>query len=203
MSERVKILLLGPSQTGKSNIANFLSGTREIPTTDYRETAPLRIFEIQLEGLNKKGAARGSKTNVELWDCGGSTKFQNCWPAMRFDADAIIFVVNPEVPNQEKELELWYKNFALPAKIPEKLCLCFVHHSSPPSRTGMDAIPQMPKSLANVRCLETSLDFQSDNFKEAFDQLVAGVLKYRREKEENAMLRDDGMSGPLLVGASQ
>ena len=203
MSERVKVLILGPSKTGKSNIANFLSGNKETPTSEYKETCPLRLFEVQVDGRGK-GANRHIRIDVEIWDCSGNTKYQQCWPAMWKNADAIIFVVNPEIPNQEKELELWHKSFAVPAKIPEKHCLVFAHHSTPPDNAvGVNAIPPLPKCVANCRALETSLDFTSDSFKEAFEGLISTVIASRREAEENALIRDDGMSGPLLVGASQ
>jgi Rab family protein len=120
-------------------------------------------------------------------------------------ADGIIFVMNPEIRNQERELEMWHKAFAVPAGIPEKHCLVFCHHSSPPENAvGANALPQMPKALQNVRAMETSLDFQSDNFKDAFDKLVEQVLTTRREAEEEAALRmqNDAMNGPIVAGRS-
>jgi Rab family, other len=203
--ERMKVAVVGPSKSGKTCIANFLSGTRDTPTVEYKETSPLRILETVVEGVRtggKRNVGRGTRITVELWDVGGSSKFQACWPACYQNVDALIFVMNPEVRNQEKELELWFKSFAQPAKIAEKHCLVFCHHSSPPENA---VIPQMPPILKNIRVLETSLDFQSDNFKEAFDKLVEGVLNSRREAEEEAALRqqNDAMNGPLLVGSSR
>lgn len=207
--ERMKILVIGPTKSGKTCVANFVSGTRDTPTVDYKETSPLRILETTVEGVKQSGKrtiGRGTRVNVELWDIGGSSKFQGCWAACYKNADGIIYVMNPEVRNQEKELEMWQKAFAVPAKIPDKHCLIFCHHSSPPENAvGAAAIPPMPNSLRNVRALETSLDFQSDNFKEAFDKLVESIITSRREAEEEAALRqqNDAMNGPLLVGASR
>lgn len=210
MSEdRVKILVVGPARSGKTCVANYLTGTRDTPTVDYKETSPLRILETVIEGINVGGGGRrqmgrGRNVAVEVWDVGGSPKFQNCWPAIRERADGIIFVINPEIRNQEKELELWHKSFAAPRELPDKHCLIFCHHStSPEIAVGANAIPQMPQSLAGIRPMETSLDFQSDNFKEAFEKLVETVLLSRREAEENAVLRNEQMSGPLLVGSSR
>lgn len=204
--ERIKILIIGPSQSGKSNIANFLSGTRETPTSTYKETRPLRIFEVFLEGLSIGGQrrpGRGSRATVELWDVGGNTKFQTCWPAIAKDAHGIIFVFNPAVKNQEKELELWYKSFAVPAQVQDEHCLIFAHRSQP-SDDSNASIPKVGGSLARIpRTLETSLDFHPESFKEAFDRLIEKIMAYRREQEENRVLRDESMSGPLLVGVSQ
>ena len=207
----MKILVVGPSKTGKTCVANFLSGTRDTATVDYKETCPLRILETIVDGVKpqvggRRQAGRGTRVKVDLWDIGGSSKFQSCWPAMYKGADGIIFVMNPEIRNQERELELWHKSFAAPASIPEKHCLVFCHHSTPPENAvGANAVPQMPRVLQNVRALETSLDFQSDNFKDAFDKLVEQILSTRRESEEEAMLRqqNDAMNGPIVAGRSQ
>lgn len=207
-TEKAKILIIGPSRSGKTNIANLLSGTKDTPTTDYKETAPLRILETQLEGVKLAGRrmGKGTKVVIELWDVGGSPKFQSCWPAMYKNADGIIYVFNPEVKGQEKELELWYKNFAQPANMPDKHCLVFSHHSSPPEiAVGSNAIPPMPRSLQQVRCMETSLDFKSDDFKSAFEKLIEVIIMDKREAEENAMMKDDEMggSGPVRFGGSR
>ena len=205
----MKVVVVGPSKSGKTCVANFLSGTRDTPTVDYKETSPLRILEIDVEGVRTSGkrqVGRGTRVLVEMWDVGGSSKFQTCWPACYKNADAIIFVMNPEVRNQEKELELWHKSFAQPANVPDKHCLVFCHHSSPPENAvGASALPPMPAALRGIRSLETSLDFQSDNFKEAFDKLVETVLNSRREAEEEAALKlqNDAMNGPLLVGSAR
>lgn len=203
--ERMKVVVVGPSKSGKTCVTNFLSGARDTPTVDYKETSPLRVLEALIEGVRASGkrqVGRGTRITVEMWDVGGSSKFQACWPACYQNADAVIFVMNPEVRNQEKELELWYKSFAQPAGVPDKHCLVFCHHSSPPENS---AIPQMTGSLRNIRVLETSLDFQSDNFKEAFDKLIETVLSSRREAEEEAALQqqNNAMNGPLLVGSSR
>jgi Rab family protein len=169
------------------------------------------MLETIVEGLKsnpgKRQVGKGTRAVVELWDVGGSTTFQSCWPAIYRKADGIIFVMNPEVKNQERELEFWHKSFAVPAEIPAKHCLIFCHHSAPPeAAVGDKAVPPMPKSLSGIKALETSLDFQSDNFKEAFDKLVEQIILSRREAEEESALqqqKDLMGSGPLLVGHSQ
>lgn len=206
--EKMKILVIGPSKTGKTCVANFITGTRDTPTVDYKETSPLRILETTVEGVKsgKSKVGRGIRVTVEVWDVGGSSKFQGCWAACYKNADGIIFVMNPEVRNQEKELEMWHKAFAVPSNIPDKHCLVFCHHSSPPENAvGAAAVPAMPNALRNIRPLETSLDFQSDNFKEVFDRLVETIVQSRKDAEEEAALKlqNDAMNGPLLVGSAR
>lgn len=206
--ERVKILILGPSQVGKSNVANYLSGTKEHATANYKETCPLRVFEVFIEGLSIGGqrrGGRGTRAVAEVWDVSGNTRFQACWPAIAKDAHGAIFVFNPAIANQEKELELWYKSFAVPAQIKDEHIMVFGHRSQPtddPQNSG--SVPRPGGSLSRAsKVLETSLDFHPESFKEAFDRLVERILAHRREQEENRVLRDEGMSGPLLAGASQ
>uniref|UniRef100_A0A6U4WKP8 Uncharacterized protein n=1 Tax=Neobodo designis TaxID=312471 RepID=A0A6U4WKP8_NEODS len=205
--ERVKVLVLGPSKVGKSSVADFLSGTRDMPTTEYKETCPLRILEVFLEGLNLSGGrrvGRGTRAQVELWDCSGSTRFQGCWPAMKSKADGIIFVFNPEVQGQERELEFWHKSFVGEGMTADNF-LVFAHHSSAPDRAiGDGARPPLSGPLASLKPLETSLDFQSDDFKTAFERFVEKILIARREAEENATLtnKNDVMAGAIAIGQS-
>jgi Rab family protein len=202
--ERVKILLLGPSKVGKSCIADVLSGTRDTPTTEYKETRPLRIFECILDGLNLSGGrrvGRGTRAAVELWDCSGSTRFQGCWSAMKNKADGVIFVFNPEIAGQERELEFYHKSFA--AEMHPDRFIAFAHHSTAPDRAiGANATPKLTGALSSVKSIETSLDFQSDDFKGAFERLVERILMSRREAEENATMKNDVMAGAIAIGQS-
>ncbi|KAH9578690.1 hypothetical protein LSM04_002361 [Trypanosoma melophagium] len=205
--ERVKILLLGPSRSGKSTLADFLSGMRDAPTKTYRETRPLRILELELglDHLRPTGrhppAAR--RAIVQLWDLSGSSKHQAGWPAVAANADGIIYVFNPEIRGAEKELVLWYKNFAqdqdqldeannFVLRVPDKHSLIFSHHSTMPEvAVGDNAIPPMPKQLKGIRAVETSLDYQSDNFKSAFDALVEQIVISRITAEEDELLQKE------------
>ena len=207
--DRVKIIIIGPPRSGKTCVANFLGGARDTPTEEYKETAPLRILETVLEGLAAGGAggrgrSRGVRATVELWDLGGNPRFQNCWGAVKKAADGVIFVMNPEIEGQELELNFWHKNFVEGTPLTPERCLVFAHHSSAPQRaTGAHARPEMPPCLRGSRVLETSLDFQSDNFKDALEKLVEVTLAQRREAEENAAIRSaDAMNGAIMIGSS-
>nr|CCC96163.1 unnamed protein product [Trypanosoma congolense IL3000] len=206
-SDVVKILVLGPSKSGKSTITNFLAGTRDTPTKGYHETHPLRILEVEIALDDSRRPGRQAtgvrKAVVQLWDVGGNTKHQAGWPAVAVNADGIIYVYNPEIKGSEKELLLWHKNFALNQdeldadnnfkfRVPNNHSLIFSHHSTLPEfAVGANAIPTMPKQLQGIRVLETSLDYQSDNFKEAFDALVEQIIISRAAAEEDEMLQKE------------
>lgn len=42
--EKLKILLVGPSQSGKSTVANYLSGRSDVISPTYTPTVGLRIL---------------------------------------------------------------------------------------------------------------------------------------------------------------
>ena len=112
---KVKVLLAGPSKTGKTAIANFLADATEVSgmDTDYWPTHVVRILEfeqVQKHSLLKlfakriKPKGRSQKVNilnrhvnveVELWDTSGNVKFQSMWPALSHEANGIVFVFNP------------------------------------------------------------------------------------------------------------
>lgn len=208
--DTVKILIIGPSKSGKTTLANFLCGTRETPTSRYMETTPLRIVETDLELEASKigdrrvvfagGDSRRKHVTVQVWDLSGSSKHQSGWPAVARGADGIIFVFNPAERNSEKELSLWHKKFAVnqdeldekgnyALRVKDQFCLVFAHYSAPPQNVGPSSLPAMPKGLEKVKVMETSLDYHSENFKEAFDKLVERIIVARIDAEEEEVLR--------------
>ena len=44
---------------------------------------------------------------VELWDCSGDRKYENCWTAILRDAQGVVLVYDPTIKEQEKDIELW------------------------------------------------------------------------------------------------
>ena len=63
----LKIVLAGPQGTGKTNIANFLSGHCDKLISDtYTPTVGVRILELetQMKGIQ-------DTINIELWDSSG------------------------------------------------------------------------------------------------------------------------------------
>ena len=206
--ERIKVIFIGPSKVGKTTLVNSLSNNADHPSVEYKETCATRVldFDLSVTGPMK----RQTKVVAEVWDVSGNPKYQSCWPAIYHEAQAAVYVMNPEVRNQERELEFWHKNFAEKAKIPDVCSLVFVHHSSAPTKQGAECKPKssaMPKCLQACRILETSLDFKSEDYKREFERLLESVLQLKRQVEEDKVLasaRDKAMSSqPLQIGATQ
>lgn len=73
---KTKILFLGPCETGKTTIANYLADASEVIGGQYRPTQGVRILEFESNGLEING--RNISAEVELWDCSGDKKSVLC-----------------------------------------------------------------------------------------------------------------------------
>lgn len=122
---QVKILLIGPTESGKTVLANFLSDITENVGGEYKPTAGVRILEFESH-LENSGDNRSSK--VELWDCSGDFKFETCWPAIMKDCNGVVIVFNPDVPSHLKEIETWHSMFISSQSLQESQCLLIAHH---------------------------------------------------------------------------
>jgi hypothetical protein len=195
MSEKedlVKIVVLGPAESGKSSIADFLAGIRDGPPSEYRPTVGCRILRFTRENLRifdtkRKATIPIRRANVELWDVSGNTRFETCWEAIRDGTDGILFVFNPEGKGSEKDLDPWFKNFAVPLGLKlEQQCMILAHRTtSGPKQSKI----RIPKSLSRIPLAQTSLDFEADILREDFDKLLAACYAIKRDKQEDGILK--------------
>ncbi|KAF7257923.1 hypothetical protein EG68_04834 [Paragonimus skrjabini miyazakii] len=102
---RLKLLVVGPIECGKSYLCNFLSESVEQVSEEYRPTCGVRIIEYE---LNTTIVNKPCKVELELWDLSGNRKYESCWPACFKGSHGIIFVYNPDHSEHIKELEDWY-----------------------------------------------------------------------------------------------
>ncbi|XP_072909948.1 intraflagellar transport protein 22 homolog isoform X2 [Hemitrygon akajei] len=137
-----KLLLVGPSESGKTVLANFLSDATEAIGGDYNPTQGVRILEFECLNVNAGGKNVGCE--VELWDCSGDQKFETCWPALMKDSNGVIIVFNVDVPSHLKEIEMFYSYFVQQQRLHDSQCLLIAHHK-PSSATG--------RSRPNLGCL--------------------------------------------------
>ena len=75
MNKPVKILIIGPVQSGKTTIANFLADRGDQLNTGYRPTAGVRILEFEKEAPKNPKRPGQDKVIVELWDLSGDPKY--------------------------------------------------------------------------------------------------------------------------------
>eukprot|EP00761_Pharyngomonas_kirbyi_P014920 gb/GECH01014951.1/.p1 GENE.gb/GECH01014951.1/~~gb/GECH01014951.1/.p1 ORF type:complete len:203 (+),score=51.56 gb/GECH01014951.1/:1-609(+) len=184
---KFKILILGPKKSGKSNVANILSGHKDTPTANYKPTVALRIQEVERNGIKEDEASEEEDVYVQLWDTSGNRSFQSCWTAIEKDIDGIIFVYNP-YENQEKELEFWYRAFAS-GRIEDRCCAIFAHKSSGSTQHEQSKRYGIPKSLSHIPVYDTSLGTHVDDMFEGFDKLLKNIL-FSRNKGNYEMLEN-------------
>ncbi|KAL6056235.1 hypothetical protein STEG23_020604, partial [Scotinomys teguina] len=67
---KAKILFVGPCESGKTVLANFLTDSSDI--TEYNPTQGVRILEFENPHVTSNN--KGTGCEFELWDCGGDSK---------------------------------------------------------------------------------------------------------------------------------
>ncbi|XP_023326372.1 intraflagellar transport protein 22 homolog isoform X2 [Eurytemora carolleeae] len=169
---KVKILVVGPSQSGKTLISNFLSDATENMQGKYRPTVGVRILEFESSNLdiNKKSG----RAEVELWDTSGSGNYESCWPAIQKDAHGIVFVFNPDNSAHVKQLDSLYQALVQSTSMQDSNCVVFAHYlgsnkqnrgiklSSSFSRHVSDTSVAGPRSIkGDFKCPELLSGFHS------------------------------------------
>jgi Rab-like protein 5 len=141
---KLKIAVVGPKASGKSQISNFLAGQAESPVSErYEPTVGVRIVETELSGNNNQ------HLQVELWDASGDhryfplfittliqltsfpIRYEACWKAIMHEADGIIIIYNPDAPSQDQQLLDWFDFFVKKNNLKEEQCLIFAHRINP------------------------------------------------------------------------
>ena len=61
---KVKIVVAGPSQAGKTMIANFLSDATESVGGEYRPTVGVRILEFEMPSILVNNKVRNNHNNM-------------------------------------------------------------------------------------------------------------------------------------------
>ncbi|KAM9789165.1 intraflagellar transport protein 22 homolog [Neosynchiropus ocellatus] len=182
---KAKILFVGPNESGKTVLANFLSDTTENVGGEYRPTQGVRIleFESQPEG-------GGDKTcDVELWDCSGDFKFETCWPAVMKDSSGVVIVFNPDVPSHLKEIETWHAMFISSQSMQDNQCLLIAHHK-PRSEVQEGRLP-LASHLSRLPLIHSNLDEESEDVRTEFRRYLGNVvnaLSESREREEMSII---------------
>ncbi|XP_072033794.1 intraflagellar transport protein 22 homolog [Amphiura filiformis] len=187
---KVKILVVGPCESGKSVISNFLADATEISGGQYNATKGVRILEFESNG--SQNGNRSQSTEVELWDCSGDHRYDECWPAFIKDAQGVIIVYNPDQAKHGKELETWYNHFVDNAGLrPDLQCLAFAHHK--PNASNTTAV-DLPSSMSNgkVKHAWTNLEDDAEGLRREFDAFLTkmiSALSQQQNQEELSIIQ--------------
>ncbi|GAA6103318.1 intraflagellar transport protein 22 homolog [Tachysurus ichikawai] len=184
---KVKILLIGPSECGKTVLANFLSDTVETIVTDYSPTQGVRILEFESQNLGSLTKDRACE--VELWDCAGDFKFETCWPALMKDSNGVVIVFNPDIPSHLKELETWHSTFISSQRIQAGQCLLVAHHK--PGTGAYTSRPQLAPQLNKLPLIHSNLEEDPEGVRQEFGTYLGNVVQSlleSREREEMSII---------------
>ncbi|XP_019739236.1 intraflagellar transport protein 22 homolog isoform X2 [Hippocampus comes] len=178
---KAKILLIGPNESGKSVLANFLSDATENVGGEYRPTQAVRIleFETQLDGCGEVKSCE-----VELWDCSGDFKFESCWPALTKDCSGVVLIFNPDVPSHLKEIETWHSMFISSQGLQDSQCLLIAHHK--PGSAIEEA-----SQLSRLPLIHSEMEEEPEDLRRAFCSYlgkVVNTLSESREREEMSII---------------
>lgn len=130
MSQAIKIIIVGPMQSGKTAISNYIAERTEGITQNYRPTVGTRILEFERDAPHNPKKPGQGKALVQLWDVSGNSKYDRCWPAIIKEANGIMFCYNAENPKHDQEMEGWLNYFKKKSQLPQNLQIVFAHHVS-------------------------------------------------------------------------
>ncbi|XP_077995703.1 intraflagellar transport protein 22 homolog [Glandiceps talaboti] len=183
---KAKILVLGPCESGKTTISNFLADATETSGGEYHPTQGVRILEFESNGLNVAG--RSVTAEVELWDCSGNQKFETCWSAFMKDTSGVVLVYNPDQSNHDKQLDMWYNTFVSNLGIRDSQCIVFAHHK--PSTSNQNTV-QLSSSMSKVMHVHSNLEDDADGVRRDFGNYLSKLftqLSDKREQEELSII---------------
>ncbi|KAJ0011954.1 hypothetical protein NQD34_012929 [Periophthalmus magnuspinnatus] len=183
---KVKIVLIGPTESGKTVLANFLSDISENVGGEYNPTVGVRILEFESP---LEEASDNRSCEVELWDCSGDFKFESCWPTFMQDCNGVVIVFNSDVPSHLKEIEIWHSMFISTHSLQENQCLLIAHHK--PGGAVEDRHISLASPLNRLPLIKSNLEEEPEDVRKAFNSYVGNVLRAMsesREREEMSII---------------
>ncbi|XP_014773442.1 intraflagellar transport protein 22 homolog isoform X1 [Octopus bimaculoides] len=178
---KAKVLLLGPMESGKTVLANFLCKATEV--TNISPTVGVRIMEFEqpmiLDGRN-------TVADIELWDCSGDHRYESCWAAFSKDANGIIFVYNPDRTNHNKELEELLAYFLPQTGLTTNHCFCVSNVRAEAYNAPVRS--ELPPSFQNIQCIEANLESSSADLREQLEKFLMTVLVAMTDKRDQEEL---------------
>ncbi|XP_076671825.1 intraflagellar transport protein 22 homolog [Andrena cerasifolii] len=179
----LKIIVVGPVRSGKTTISNFLADATEIPY-DYRPTQGVRIleFEVQNIDINDKRVTK----DIELWDCSGDHKFENCWPAIRKDLHGVILVYSEKSNDCLKEIQQSYDYFISQTKLGPDRCVIFCYDPDKRHPEISKTISSTFVKVSHVRCnIESGGNKLKADFSSFISTIVTKMYNYTDREAKN------------------
>ncbi|KAJ0055804.1 hypothetical protein NL108_011418 [Boleophthalmus pectinirostris] len=175
----VKIVLIGPTESGKTVLANFLSDISENVGGEYKPTGGVRILEFECP---LEGGSDNRDCKVELWDCSGDFKFESYWPTFMKDCSGVVIVFNPDVPSHLKEIETWHSMFISTHNLQKNQCLLIAHN-----KVGSGAERghiSLASPLNRFPLIKSNLEDEPEDVRKAFNRYLGKVVEAMSESRE-------------------
>mmetsp|Transcript_26048 Transcript_26048/g.56861 ORF Transcript_26048/g.56861 Transcript_26048/m.56861 type:complete len:197 (-) Transcript_26048:954-1544(-) len=184
----VKVCVVGPCKAGKTLLCRALA-EQPIIAGEYHPTAAVRIQEFSRTiGVDR--------ARVQLWDCSGSNQYQAYWSVLAKDLDGIVMIIDPAKPEQERELEQFYMNFAQPHGLTKRQCLIMGIQIVKEGSYGLGGWQGLQGKLNQLNSTSITLNPASPQagVQEAFqalDKLLLGCLAHKKDLMERSVVEDE------------
>ncbi|KAK4873806.1 hypothetical protein RN001_013166 [Aquatica leii] len=164
---KVRILLIGPVNSGKSKLANFLCDLDLALPDSIKSTKGLRILEFEIPDVE----ISGSKTDVdvELWDASGDDMYSSYWPVFRKHTDGVVFVYSQEDDYGVRKLDLMYNYFVTQPNLSPRACLACAMQSD-------EVYAKLSSTFSKVSKIVVNLDAQGEKAKQDFNKYILSVI---------------------------
>lgn len=176
-SEELKILVVGPSHSGKTEIADILSSASKGFTGNCAPTVGLRILEFQTE-LSVGGLQ--ANIGVQLWDASGDEKYSGTWPAIAKNADGALLVYNAYDKKQAHGLERYAREFT--KELDGKQCLVIAHKMEKSEEKA--SRPKLSANIQDAKIVAADAKENLDSFNDQFALFLSYVYQRKQQKIE-------------------
>merc|ERR1711862_457830 len=190
MEKKLKVLILGPTGSGKSCITNFLAEKMDPIPRNYNPTCGVRIQEFE-KTVSHPRAPAGECWLIQLWDLSGDPRYENCWTACKHETNGVIIVHNGDIKIVEEDFLGWIKAFPHKMNIAPNYCLGFAHHPS----GNMNHVDQKSFMKFGLHIYHTTVEEGGSTIIPTFDKFIQTLVdKYYcdLEQEENQQLNEYG-----------
>ncbi|XP_033126788.1 intraflagellar transport protein 22 homolog [Anneissia japonica] len=181
------VLIIQFQQSGKTVLSNFVAEATDLAGSEYRPTQGVRILEFESASLESDG--QSSTLDVELWDCSGDTKFDECWPSIMTNVNGVLLVYNHDQPNHATDLEMWFTTFVAQQGLKESQCL--VINNCKPS-TSERRKTQLSPAVSKLTHVNVNLEENAEGARKEFQMFLGqlrGALSAKRDQEELSIIQ--------------
>jgi Rab-like protein 5 len=182
MQGDLKVIVVGPSTSGKTEIADILSAASKGFQGNCKPTVALSVLEfttmIAVGGLQ-------TTISVQLWDSSGDAKYQMGWPAIAKNADGVILVYNAHDKASSRALETYAKTFTQDLNAAQVL----VAANRIGAAEGKPSRPKLTRQLEEAKLVLLNVKEGLDEFTDAFATFLGNVYQAKLARVEAAEQR--------------